>query len=206
MATLLHIVASPRVDRSHSRHVADAFLDAYRQAHPDDTVETLDLWSEDLPPFDGEVINAKYAVLHGKPHNEAEAAAWQRVVAMADRFKAPDKYLFSLPMWNFGIPYKLKHYIDVIAQPGLTFAVSPEGQYSGLVTGKPAAVVYARGGAYSSEPARGFDFQKPYLEFMLGFFGFTDVRPIVVEPTLAGDPKQARETANAQAVEVARAL
>ena len=21
-------------------------------------------------------------------------------------------------MWNFGIPYKLKHYIDVIAQPG----------------------------------------------------------------------------------------
>ena len=65
-------------------------------------------------------------------------------------------------MWNFGVPYKLKHYIDVITQPGLSFSFSPETGYTGLVTGKPAAVIYARGGEYSSsEAAARMDFQKP---------------------------------------------
>ena len=88
-------------------------------------------------------------------------------------------------MWNFGIPYKLKHYIDVLAQPGQTFSFSPETGYSGLVTDKPVVVVYARGGAYGSDAAKGMDFQKSYMELLLGFIGFTDVRSVVVEPTLA---------------------
>ncbi len=89
-------------------------------------------------------------------------------------------------MWNFGIPYKLKHYIDVLTQPGLTFSYSPSEGYKGLVTGKPAAVVYARGGSYPpGSGAEGMDFQKSYFETLLKFIGFTDIRPIVVEPTLA---------------------
>ena len=59
---------------------------------------------------------------------------------IAEHFKSADKYVFSLPMWNFGIPYKLKHFIDVLVQPGLTFSFSPETGYKGLVTGKPAVV------------------------------------------------------------------
>ena len=31
------------------------------------------------------------------------------MVRFADHFKSADKYIVSLPMWNFGIPYKLKH-------------------------------------------------------------------------------------------------
>ena len=42
----------------------------------------------------------------------------------------------------------MKHLIDVIVQPGLTFSFSPTEGYKGLVTGKKAAAVYARGGAY----------------------------------------------------------
>ena len=52
----------------------------------------------------------------------------------------------------------------------------------GLVTGKPAAVVYARGGAYVGEGS-GMDHQKPYVEQILGFFGFTTIHPIVIEST-----------------------
>ena len=55
---------------------------------------------------------------------------------MIERFKGADKYLFSLPMWNFGIPYKLKHYIDVLVQPTYTFSFSPKEGYKGLVTRK----------------------------------------------------------------------
>ena len=32
-------------------------------------------------------------------------------------------------MWNFGIPYKLKQWIDVITQPGLAFRFDPAQGY-----------------------------------------------------------------------------
>lgn len=187
MAKLLYIESSPRKERSHSIHVANAFLEAYRQAHPGDTVETWDLWSETLPEFDGATIAAKYRVLESQDQESAERLAWQQIELIADRFKSADKFLISLPMWNFGIPYKLKHLIDVLAQPGLTFGYDPAKGYFGLVTGKKAAVIFARGGKYGpGSGAEAIDFQKPYLEHMLRFMGITDFESIVLEGTLYG--------------------
>jgi FMN-dependent NADH-azoreductase len=184
MAKLLYIEASPRKERSKSIKVSQAFLDAYQAANSNDEVLTIDLWNKSLPEFDGYTIDAKYQVLHGQDFDDQQARAWQSVVDVIEEFKSADKYLISLPMWNFGIPYKLKHYIDVIAQPGQTFSFDPEKGYSGLVTGKPAAVIYARGGAYGGD-ASGMDHQKPYVEQMLSFLGFSDVHSVVIEPTLA---------------------
>jgi FMN-dependent NADH-azoreductase len=203
MAKLLYIESSPRKARSKSIEVSKAFLGAYRSAHPTDEVVTLDVWEKELPQFDGYTIDAKYQVLHGQNFDAAQAQAWQTVVDLCNEFKSADKYLISLPMWNFGIPYKLKHYIDVIAQPGQTFSFDPATGYSGLVTGKPVAVVYARGGAYGSEGS-GVDHQKPYMELMLGFMGFTDIRPIVIEPTLAAPADVATTTKSA--IEKAQAI
>ena len=195
MSKLLYIQASPRIGRSASIAVAEHFLAAYRAKHPGDTVETLNLWETELPEFDGATIDAKYAVMHGQAHTPAQFEAWKAVTRIADRFKSADKYLFSLPMWNFGIPYKLKHFIDVLVQPGLTFTVTPEGGYKGLVTGKPAVAIYARGGAYGpGTGAEGYDAQSAYMRQILGFIGFADIKEIFVEPTLAGT------TANADAV------
>jgi FMN-dependent NADH-azoreductase len=200
MSKLLHIEASPRGDRSASTTVARQFIESYRKAHPDDTVETLDLWEAGLPEFDGATIDAKYAVLHGQAHTPEQAQAWVSVTRVADQFKAADKYVFSLPMWNFGIPYKLKHWIDVLVQPGLTFSFSPAIGYTGLVTGKAAVAIYARGGAYG--PGSGmeaYDAQSTYLKQVLGFIGITDLKQIFVEPTLAGPKEDAIASANAKA-------
>lgn len=192
MAKLLYVEASPRKERSASIAAATAFLDAYRASNPQDEIETLDVWDVAMPEFDGTTINAKYAILHGQDHTPDQAAAWQAVVALAERFKAADKYLLSLPMWNYGVPYKLKHFIDVITQPGLTFSFSPESGYTGLVSDRPAAVIYARGGAYpEGTEAAALDLQKPYLETWLRFIGFGDIRSVVIEPTL--DPSKAEE-------------
>ncbi len=201
MSKLLYIESSPRKARSKSINVAKSFLDTYKASHPNDEVVTIDLWDKRLPEFDGYTIDAKYQVLHGQGFDEAQANAWQAVVDICDEFKSADKYLLSLPMWNFGIPYKLKHYIDVIAQPGQTFTFDPATGYSGLVTGKPVAVVYARGGAYGGE-ASAMDHQKSYVEQILGFFGFTEIHPIVIEPTLATPDDVA--TTEAAAIKVAQ--
>ena len=186
MARLLYVEASPRKERSASIAVAKAFLEEYRKTHPGDEIDTLDLWRTALPEFDGEVIDAKYAILHGQSQTPGQKAAWGAVEKVIERFKGADKYLFSLPMWNFGIPYRLKHFIDVLVQPTYTFSFSPKEGYKGLVTGKKAAVVYARGGSYPpGSEGEAFDLQKKYLELILGFIGFTDFTPIVVDPTLA---------------------
>ncbi|MFP6680614.1 MAG: NAD(P)H-dependent oxidoreductase [Gammaproteobacteria bacterium] len=184
MATLLYIEASPRKQRSHSIKVADAFLDAYRSANPGDKVDTLDLWSTELPAFNGDMINAKYAVMHSAELSSVEQTAWGKVEQICRRFTEADKYLFSVPMWNFGIPYILKHYIDVITQPGFSWSFDPDAGYSGLVTG-PVAAIYSSGGTYhEGSGAEAFDQQKPYFEGWLGFIGLSEVSSVTVAPTL----------------------
>ncbi len=199
MAKLLYVESSPRKERSSSIAVAAEFIRAYRAANPDHAVETLDLWSTPLPEFDGATIDAKYRILHGEEHTPEEASAWRAVVELFERFASADKYLFSLPMWNFGVPYRLKHFIDVIAQPGLGFQFSPREGYRGLVTGRPAAVIYARGSVYGNDG--GLDYQRPYLETILRFIGFSEIRPIVIEPTLG--PPESSDAVKAAAKQLA---
>jgi FMN-dependent NADH-azoreductase len=205
MKKLLHIQVSPMEERSYSKAVADAFIEAYRQNHAEDDVETINLFNLQLPSFDGDVIRAKYAIMHGKPHTPEQKKAWEQVEKVIVHFKAADKYLLSLPMWNFGIPYKLKHYIDVITQPGYTFSYSPSEGYKGLVTGKPVTVVYARGGEYSAgSPSEAIDFQKKYIDHLLHFIGFADIRSILVEGTLYGP--EVAEARKKTAIEEARKM
>ena len=209
MAKILYIEASPRKSRSASIAVARQFIESYRARKPDDTIETLDLWQAALPRFDNETIDAKYAILHGQPHSPEQAKAWQAVEKLAAQFKAADKYVISTPMWNFGIPYMLKHYIDVLVQPGLTFTYSPTEGYKGLVTGKPVVAIYARGGSYpAGTPGEAYDMQSRYLSLVLGFIGLTDIRPIMVDPMLGG-PEAAQKglaAAKAEAAKLAAAF
>jgi len=206
MSRLLYIQASPREELSYSRAVANAFVEAYKERNPEDEVTTLDIFRMELLAFDGLALRAKYTILHGQQHSSEELAAWKAVEKVIEQFKSADKYVIAVPMWNFGIPYRLKQYIDIIVQPGYTFSFTPEEGYKGLVTGKPVLVVYARGGEYAEgSDFAAYDLQKRYMETVLGFVGFTDIRSIVVEPTLMGGPDTAtakRDAAITQAKEL----
>jgi FMN-dependent NADH-azoreductase len=199
MAKLIHIQSSPRSSRSASQAVAAHFIECYCAAHPGDDVDSLNLWQTDLPEINGTMLDAAYAVKHGRPHSPEQLRVWQVIVRLADHFKSADKYLVSLPMWNFSIPYKLKHYIDLLVHRGLTFSFTPEEGYKGLVTGKPLVAVYARGGAYGpGSGGESYDQQSVYLKHIFGFIGFTEIRGIFVEPT------EASPTAKGEAVAAAK--
>lgn len=206
MSKVLYIQASPRKERSYSNSVADAFISSYKKAHPEDKIVTIDLFNRELPPFDGLVLQAKYTILHGEKHSQEELDAWRAVEAIIDEFKSADKYVLSVPMWNFSIPYKLKHYIDLLVQPGYTFLSTPEG-YKGLIKGKPVFIACSRGGEYpTGSDAEAVDFQTQYLNALFGFMGFTQVQCLVIEPTLGGGPRKVqekREEAVAKAKEMA---
>lgn len=204
MAKLLYIEASPRKSRSISIEIATAFRDAYLNAHPGDEIKTLNLWSIPLPELSGELLNGVYATLHGLKMTAKEADAWQDMQRVVEQFKAADKYLFSMPMWNFSIPYKLKHYLDIIVQPGLTFDIQGEEGRKGLVQGKPAVLIYARGNQYQGARAAA-DFQQNYMEHILRFIGIGKIQSIVVEPTLVAPAEQeaVKAAARAQAEQLA---
>ncbi|MHC4240998.1 MAG: FMN-dependent NADH-azoreductase, partial [Planctomycetota bacterium] len=189
---LLYIQASPRGKRSKSITAADAFVAEYLTIHSDDQSETLNVFDPTIPEFDALAVQAKYKILHGQEHSTEDLKAWKDVEKVIEQFTSADKYVLALPMWNFGIPYRLKLYIDLLVQPGYTFSYSEDTGYKGLVVGKPMLAVYARGGEYpAGSEAEAFDLQKKYIELIFGFMGFENIHSVVVEPTLQGGPEVA---------------
>ena len=110
MSKLLYIQASPRGQRSKSITVADAFVAEYAKNHPGDNVETLNVFKEAIPSFDGMAVQAKYTIMHGKEHTQDELEAWKEVEKVIVQFKAADKYVLATPMWNFstGFAYSVR--------------------------------------------------------------------------------------------------
>ncbi len=201
MTTLLHIAASPRSEKSESLALAETFLDTYRDVNTDHTVETWNLWDGSLPEFGPAAAAAKMAVFAGADLNSESAAAWRDVTETFARFAAADRYLFSVPMWNASVPYKLKQLIDVVSQPGMVFSFDPEDGYTGLLHGKQAAVIYTAA-IYGPGrgPAFGADFQAPFFRDWLNWAGITDVAEVAFRPNIAtADADAGREQAQRDA-------
>jgi len=198
MSRLLHISASPRGTESESLAIAATFLDAYREAHPGDTVDHHDLWDGTLPEFGPAGAGAKMTVFGGASPAGAQERAWEAARAVFERFDSYDRYLFSVPMWNAGVPYILKQFIDVISQPGWVFGFDPEKGYSGLLEGKKAAVIYTSA-VYGDGrgPAFGSDFQRTYFDDWLRWAGIDDIVSIQFRPNLAtADAETGRRAAH----------
>jgi FMN-dependent NADH-azoreductase len=201
MTTLLHISASPRGAKTESLAIAETFLSAYRETHPDNDIQTWDLWDGTLPEFGPAAAAAKMAVFAGADPMGDEALAWRAASQAFERFAAADEYLFSVPMWNAGIPYILKQFIDVVSQPGMVFGFDGERGYTGLLAGRKAAVVYTSA-VYGEgrPPSFGSDFQAPYLRDWLNWAGIDDVTEVAFRPNLAtADAETGRQAAHAAA-------
>ena len=208
MSKLLHISASPRGPASESLAIAATFLETFSDIRPDITVEHWDLWDGRLPPFGTAAAGAKMAIFAGQEPAGDQAEAWAAVHRTFKRFAAADCYLFSVPMWNHGVPYILKQFIDVVSQPGLVFGFDGNAGYTGLVTGKKAVVVYTSA-VYGDDrgPQFGMDFQAPYFNDWLRWAGITDVEQIMFRPNLAvDDPEPGRLAAYAAARDAAKTL
>lgn len=196
MARLLYIEGSPRKERSVSNFAAHAFIAAYKAANPGDTVDVLDVWTEDLPQLDQDMFEAKYAGIAGKTRTPEQMVAWNKLRLLADRFLAADKILIGVPMWNFAMPYRLKQLIDLVSHKDLLFTFDERG-LNGLLTKQKALVIYARGIGYDGDsgmPSAVWDHQKPYTELWLKFVGVQDVQSLIIEKTLFGDDPDAIRT------------
>lgn len=205
MIRILYIQASPRGPRSASAQVAQAYIDALQKK---DRVELdlLDVWKENLPAFDGAALEAKYAGLAGHPLSEEQQVAWAGITALGARFGAADEIVISVPMWNFGVPYRLKQLIDLVTQKDVTFTFDENG-FGGMLKKQRAVVVCARGLGYvdgTPISEENLDYQKAYLISWLSFLGVSEIKAITVEKTLLG--AEASETSLASGLAQAARL
>lgn len=201
MPRLLQLIASPSGSASNSTRIANTLVEAFRQRHPSQEVDTVDVWNLSLPPFDADMIAAKFAVLRTQNATAMQEAQWARAVALSEVFNRADRYVISLPMWNFGVPYRLKHYIDVITLPGQNWSWSKAGGYRPLLRNKRAVLVYTSAGHHPLDAlatTESEDFQKPFMRRWLRFIGVDVVDEIVVGPTLDDPQNVVRSLARGQ--------
>jgi FMN-dependent NADH-azoreductase len=181
MGKLLHIIASPREEESRTLQVSDVFLKSFREKHPEWVIDTLNLAKEEIPALSVKRVDGKYVLLEGKDLFGELKEVWGEMIQHIQRFLSADLYLVSTPMWNFSIPYTLKHYIDVIVQPKYLFRYTETGT-EGLAKNKKMIVICTRGGQYGSKEMQPYDLQEPYLRLIFGFVGITDITFLKVEP------------------------
>lgn len=192
MTTLLHINSSARAN-GNANQLSEQFVAEWAAHHPEDSIVRRNLTAEPVPHLAEEAINAFFTPTEQRSDAQREAVRLSDEL-VAELFAA-DIVVIGVPMYNFGIPSTLKAYIDHIARAGITFRYTSDGA-EGLVKGKKAYIVAARGGAYSGTPA---DTQTAYLRNFLGFIGITDVTFIYAEGLNMGDEAKARGESQAQA-------
>lgn len=205
MKKVLHIVASPRGNASRTLRIADSLIKKISHDFPGADIDTLDLFTEKLPEMNITRVKGKYMLMSGQDLSGDAVQAWEEIKAHINRFLAADIIVISTPMWNFGIPYKLKHYIDIVWQPGFMFKYTETGPV-GLAAGRKVLVVSSRGGDYSpGTPAEAYDQITPYLKTVLGWAGITDLQFISAQP-MDANSEEGREEKIRAAIKQVEAL
>ncbi len=187
MVNILHIDSSPRAERSHSRELSKEFVSAWKAKHPEDAIVYRDLGHYPVPHVDEAWIAAAFSP--PESHTPELAEAIRISDELVDEFLAAERYVFGVPMYNFNIPSTFKAYIDQIVRINRTVAIEAQG-FRGLVEGKKAVIITARGGDFSpTSPFIAYDFQEPYLRTIFAFIGITDIQFINANSLNEGDAR-----------------
>ena len=95
----------------------------------------------------------------------------------ATMFAAADEIVIAAPFWNFSIPAILHNCIELICTQGVTFDMSPEGEYFSLCRANRLTYITTAGG-YIPENDHAFGYIRDLCE---SFWGIKDIRYIKAE-------------------------
>ncbi|MCJ7957672.1 MAG: FMN-dependent NADH-azoreductase [Pseudomonas sp.] len=199
MSRVLIIESSARQQDSVSRQLTQTFIQQWQAAHPGDSITLRDLARNPVPHLDANLLGGW--MKPAEQRSAAEQDCLQRSNELTDELLAADVLVLAAPMYNFAIPSTLKAWLDHVLRAGVTFKYTATGP-QGLLTGKRAYVLTARGGIYAGGTA---DHQEPYLRQVMGFIGIHDVEFIHAEGlNLGGDfHEKGLNQANAKLAQVA---
>jgi FMN-dependent NADH-azoreductase len=180
MSHLLHIDSSALSAGSVSKEIAETFRTSWAAAHPEGTVTHRDLGLEPVTVLTEVGLIAGFTPAESHSPEQAAAAAYRDV--LVQEVVDADAYLFTVPMYNWGIPAVFKAWLDQIIVGGRTMSFDGNPPLGG----RPATVILAYGGGYDpGTPREGWDFVQPYLETVLVKALGLDVTFIKAQLTLA---------------------
>jgi FMN-dependent NADH-azoreductase len=198
MTTVLQINASIHNGNGQSSQLARQFVASLQDRDPATRVVVRDVAADQpVPHLDGRRFGAFLTKAEERDAEQAAVVAYSD--ALISELRQADTVVLGLPMYNFGVPSKLKAYFDHIARAGVTFKYTEQGPV-GLLTGKRAYVFATRGGIYAGTP---LDTQSGYVRDFLKFIGITDVTFVYAEGLAVS--AQSKESGLAKAsAEIAR--
>ncbi len=172
MSNLLVIKAHPlSKNESRSIQALTSFITSYKEIHPTDTIEFVDLYEENIPEIDKDILSAWSSLRNGNSFSELTPSQQQKISsfnALTDQFLAAEKIVIANPLWNLNIPTRLKAWFDAVNVAGKTFKYTEQGPIP-LTKGKKAFHIQSNGGFYG-----GADIAATYVKTVLTFVGIDE--------------------------------
>ncbi|HFI0174136.1 TPA: FMN-dependent NADH-azoreductase [Streptococcus suis] len=184
MSTVLIIKAHPLdAQKSYALRALEEFQTRYASLHPEDQIEVVDVFEDQIPALDKSLLAAMGAVKKGESISPKQAKQLDRYNALTQQFLAADKIVVVNPLWNLNVPSQLVSWVNTINVAGLTFKYGPEGSI-GLVKDKKLLHIQSNGGVYAGQ-----DPAAQYIKSIFEFLGFEDIHQVFIEGQSA-DPSQ----------------
>ena len=196
MASKVLVLTSSILDGNSS--ALAAHFRAQLAGREDVSVTTRDLVADDLPHLGLAELSSWQLAAGERTAEQRDLAA--RSDALIEELLAHDVLVLAVPMYNFGLPSQLKAWFDRVLRAGVTFRYTENGPV-GLVDGKRAMILAARGGQYVGTE---MDTQTPHLKHMLAHIGITEVDTVFAEGLAIGESR--REAAMGEARQAIEAL
>ena len=178
MKKILHIISSPRGTESNSTRLGNTIIEKITKQYPLSTVTVNDVVEKNYEPLQD--IHVKAYRLPEDSHTPEHKHALRNSDSAVNELFEADVIVVSVPLYNFAIPAALKGWIDHIVRAGKTFSYHT-GKPEGLLKGKKVYLAIASNGVYTDGPMKSMDYAEPYLRFILGFIGLTDITTYRIE-------------------------
>jgi FMN-dependent NADH-azoreductase len=202
MTTLLHIDASPRGERSLSRKLSKAFVEAWVGRRPDTAVIIRDIGR--TPPslttesWIGAVFSAADQLT---PAQREETRLSDELIDELDR---ADLIVIGAPMHNYGMPAALKAWFDNVIRIGKTFTFDlARGDYplQPIMSGKTLVILSSRGefGFGPGGVREGMNHLETHIRTCAHYLGVEDSHLIAIDYQEFNDERHQRSVADAYA-------
>ncbi|MGN6317366.1 FMN-dependent NADH-azoreductase [Trinickia sp.] len=119
MTTLLHVTASARKDRSLSRQLSNAFIDAWMRVEPTSIIISRDVGANPPPIITEEWIAAAFTP--DADQTPAQRETLRLSDELIDEIDQADVIVIGTPMYNYGMPAALKSWFDKVIRVRKTF-------------------------------------------------------------------------------------
>ena len=186
MATVLVVKAHPLdPQKSYALRALEEFETRFASLHPEDRIEIVDVFEDQIPTLDKPLLEAMAAAKKGEEIASEQAERLERYNAFTQQLLSADKIVVVNPLWNLNVPSQLVSWINTINVAGLTFKYGPEGSI-GLIKDKKLLHIQSNGGVYAGQ-----DPAAQYIKSIFEFLGFKDIQQVFIEGQSA-DPSQAQ--------------